>query len=70
MDMSENSNQHSYLRQMLTMDDNHRHFGAGQTEAMITLPSGQHKLQLVLGDWSHIPHAPPVMSDVITVTVR
>jgi len=24
----------------------------------------------VLGDWSHIPHTPPVMSDVITVTVR
>ena len=58
------------LKQPIAMDDNHRHFGAGQTEAMITLPSGQHKLQLVLGDWSHIPHAPPVMSDVITVTVR
>ena len=52
------------------MDDGHRHFGNGQTEAMITLPPGPHKLQLVLGDWSHIPHTPPVMSDVITVTVR
>ena len=50
--------------------DTHRHFGTGQTEALITLPPGPHKLQLVLGDWSHIPHTPPVMSNVITVTVR
>ena len=58
------------LKQPIAMDDNHRHFGNGQTEAMITLSPGQHKLQLVLADWSHIPHAPPVMSDTITVTVR
>jgi hypothetical protein len=58
------------LKQPIAMDDKHRHFGTGATEAMITLPPGIHKLQLVLGDWSHIPHAPPVMSDVITVTVR
>jgi hypothetical protein len=51
-------------------DDKYRHFGNGQTEAMITLSAGTHKLQLVLGDWSHIPHAPPRMSNVITVTVR
>jgi Domain of unknown function (DUF4399) len=37
---------------------------------MITLPPGPHKLQLVLGDWSYIPHAPPVMSNVIAVTVH
>ena len=58
------------LKQPIPMDDGHRHFGNSQTEAMITLPPGQHKLQLVLGDWSHIPHAPPVMSNVITVTVH
>jgi hypothetical protein len=58
------------LKQPIPMDDGHRHFGNGQTEAMITSPPGPHKLQLVLGDWSHIPHTPPVMSDVITVTVR
>jgi hypothetical protein len=51
-------------------DATHVHFGAGQTEAMVTLPSGKHTLQLVLGDWSHIPHAPPVMSTPITVTVQ
>ena len=31
---------------------------------------GSHTLQLVLGDWSHIPHAPPVMSAPITITVK
>jgi hypothetical protein len=36
----------------------------------VTLPPGRHTLQLVLGDWSHIPHNPPVMSSVITVTVK
>jgi hypothetical protein len=58
------------LKRPIVMDDKHRHFGNGQTEAMITLPTGKHTLQLVLGDWSHIPHVPPVMSNVITVTVR
>ena len=51
-------------------DAKHVHFGAGQTEAMVTLAPGKHTLQLVLGDWSHIPHNPPVMSPVITITVR
>jgi hypothetical protein len=58
------------LKQPIPADDKHKHFGLGQTEAMITLPPGKHTLQLVLGDWSHIPHAPPIMSEVITVTVR
>ena len=58
------------LKEPIPADDNHRHFGGGQTEAMVTLPKGQHTLQLVLGDWSHIPHAPPVMSEPITITVR
>jgi hypothetical protein len=51
-------------------DAKHVHFGAGQTETMVTLPPGTHTLQLVLGDWSHIPHAPAVMSAPITVTVK
>ena len=58
------------LKQPIPADDHHLHFGAGQTEARVTLPKGEHTLQLVLGDWTHIPHVPPVMSDVITVTVR
>jgi hypothetical protein len=58
------------LKAPIASDAKHMHFGGGQTEAMITLPPGQHTLQLVLGDWSHIPHVPPVMSTPITVTVK
>jgi len=50
-------------------DFNHLHFGAGQTEADVTLPVGKHTLQLLLGDANHVPHNPPVMSKPITVTV-
>ncbi|MCA3173677.1 MAG: DUF4399 domain-containing protein, partial [Burkholderiales bacterium] len=48
----------------------HVHFGKGQTEARVSLPAGRHTLQLVLGDWTHIPHDKPVMSERITITVR
>lgn len=51
-------------------DEVHRHFGLGQTEATLSLPPGQHTLQLVLGDKSHVPHDPPVRSAVVTVTVQ
>ena len=51
-------------------DDNHRHFGGGQTETTVDLAPGTHTLQLVLGDMGHVPHDPPVTSDVITVTVE
>lgn len=51
-------------------DDKHRHFGTGQTEVELTLPPGQHTLQLVLGDALHIPHQPPVRSEKITITVQ
>lgn len=47
-----------------------KHFGGGQTEAEITLPPGQHTLQLMLGDKNHVPFAPPVVSEKITVTVE
>jgi peptidoglycan hydrolase-like protein with peptidoglycan-binding domain len=50
-------------------DFNHLHFGAGQTQAEITLTPGRHSLQLVLGDENHFLHEPPVMSKPITVVV-
>ena len=58
------------LNEAIPMDEKHLHFGKGQTEAVVTLPKGQHTLQLVLGDWTHIPHKPPVISERITVTVE
>jgi hypothetical protein len=48
----------------------HLHFGAGQTEMKLTLPPGEHVLQLILGDENHLPHDPPVASDRIKVLVR
>jgi len=57
------------LKAAIPSDDKHKHFGGGQTEAVITLPPGQHTLELVLGDWGHVPHNPPVMSKPITITV-
>src|SRR5882672_3512638 len=53
----------------MPVDDKHRHFGKGQTEASLDLAPGKHTLQLVLGDKNHIPHNPPVMSEKITITV-
>lgn len=54
----------------LPADDNHKHFGKGQTEATLDLKPGKHTLQLVLGDHNHAPHNPPVVSEVITITVK
>ena len=51
-------------------DDKHKHFGGGQTETFIELSPGSHTLQLLLGDFSHIPHDPPVTSEQITITVK
>ncbi|ESA34239.1 rod shape-determining protein [Leptolyngbya sp. Heron Island J] len=46
------------------------HYGAGQTETELSLTPGAHTLQLVLGNYSHIPHENPVISEKITVTVE
>lgn len=46
------------------------HYGAGQTETELSLTAGEHTLQLVLGNYSHIPHDKPVISEQITVTVK
>ena len=58
------------LNEAIPVDEHHMHFGKGQTEASVTLAKGSHTLQLVLGDWSHVPHKPPVMSDRITINVE
>ena len=53
----------------LVATDSIRHFGGGQTEVQLELPPGKHTLQLVLGDWIHLAHDPPVLSKKITITV-
>jgi Domain of unknown function (DUF4399) len=57
------------LDRPIPSDFNHLHFGAGQTEAEITLKPGTHTFQLLFGDKDHIPHSPPLMSPRIRVTV-
>ena len=47
----------------------HLHFGLGQTETILSLPPGKHKLQLILGDKYHVPHDPPIVSEIIEVNV-
>jgi hypothetical protein len=54
----------------IPVDGHHIHFGAGQTDAVLTLEPGEHTLQLVLGDGFHVPHNPPVVSEVIAITVQ
>jgi hypothetical protein len=39
--------------QVIPTDDNHRHFGKGQTEAVLELPPGDYKLTLQFADGLH-----------------
>ena len=57
------------LGENIIADENHIHFGGGQTETTITLLPGRHTLQLLLGDLNHVPHKPAVFSKQITVVV-
>ena len=51
-------------------DENHIHFGAGQTETTINLPKGKHTLQLLLGNHIHVPHDNPLISERIEIIVK
>ena len=50
-------------------DDQHKHFGAGQTEAMITLPPGTYKLTSQFANGAHQSYG-AAMSSSIQVTVK
>ena len=65
-----NANETPRLDVPLPADENHIHFGKGQTETTLKLEPGTYTLQLILGDKNHIPHDPPVMSEKITITVK
>ena len=52
------------------ISNKHLHLHKGQTEAIVELKQGKHTLQIVMGDYSHIPHDPPVMSEQITINVE
>lgn len=52
------------------MGNNVMHFGGGQTEKTVELSKGKHTLQLILGNYLHIPHDPPIISEKITIFVE
>lgn len=58
------------LKEALPATDQIKHFGGGQTETTLTLPPGKHTLQLLLANYAHIPHEPPVISEPVTITVE
>lgn len=51
-------------------DQHHIHFGDASTATELTLAPGEHTLQLLLADYAHLPHDPPVISGRITITVE
>jgi len=58
------------LAQPLPASDTVKHFGGGQTETVLKLAPGKHTLQLLLGNYLHIPHDKPVVSKKISITVK
>ena len=58
------------LTRPIPADDTHRHFGGGQTEVVIELTPGDHSLQLLLADFAHSPHNPPLSSQQISIRVK
>ena len=54
---------------VIPADEHHLHFGKGQTETMVKLAPGKHKLQLQFADGTHHSYGPS-MSNTITVTVK
>lgn len=54
----------------IPVSENYVHFGDGSKRTERTLEPGTHTLQMLLGDHLHIPHDPPVMSEVITIVVE
>jgi len=57
------------LENAVPADEQHIHFGGGQTEADVVLSPGEHTLRLLLGDMNHIPLDPPGFSAPVTITV-
>jgi hypothetical protein len=57
------------MNQPLPSTDQIRHFGKGQGETELTLPEGEHTLQLLFADYVHRPHDPVVISEKITIIV-
>ena len=51
-------------------NENYVHFGLGQTETTLTLEPGTYSLQLLMGNYLHIPHEKPLFSKAISITIE
>ena len=58
------------LNESIPADENHIHFGKGQTQTLLALDPGEHPLQLLFGDWMHVPHTEPIFSEKIKIFVK
>ena len=58
------------LNKPIPANKNHIHFGKGQTEAILELPKGKRTFQLLMGNYHHIPHKEPVISNKITIFIK
>tara|TARA_Y100000590_G_scaffold88289_1_gene99127 strand:+ start:228 stop:641 length:414 start_codon:yes stop_codon:yes gene_type:complete len=58
------------MKMPIPADKNHLHFGKGQKETTLDLPKGKHTLQLLLGNYLHIPHKEPLISKKIEIIVK
>ncbi len=76
-DMNEGTGHHHLLidtadiaqGEAIPMNENHRHFGKGQTETEITLPPGRHRLTMQFADGAHRSYGEK-MRKTIEVEVR
>lgn len=58
------------MNEPFPFDEQNLHFGGGQTEVTLELPAGTHTFLLIMADDFHVPHDPPLVSEVITLTVE
>lgn len=52
------------LTSPIPSDEQHKHFGGGQTETSIELKPGNHNLKLLFANGMHVPHSTPLMSEI------
>ena len=57
------------LAMPIPSNNDYLHFGKAQDRVLLDLEPGLHTLQLLLGDGSHIPHQPPLISKKIAITI-
>ena len=55
--------------QVVPTDDQHKHFGKGQTETELSLPKGSHTLTTQFANFGHVSYGPD-WSQTITITVE